>query len=181
MSFVSKLENGSKLVLFLGSSIGNFNPFEIENFLKMVRKSLNKDDYILIGFDLVKDRAVLEAAYNDAQGMTREFNFNLLRRINRELDGNFDNRKFRHHALFNEDHSRIEMHLVSREAQTVLIKSLNLEIKFKAEETIHTENSHKFTKKMIHHYGQQAKLTLVNTWTDPKDYFALCLFKPDCS
>jgi dimethylhistidine N-methyltransferase len=177
LSLVSKVENGAKLILFLGSSIGNFEPVEIDAFLSMTRQTLGDADFILIGFDLVKDREVLQAAYNDAQGITEAFNYNILKRINRELDGNFDIGKFEHKAFFNEKHSRIEMHLVSKENQTVTIGAMNTKISFKYKETIHTENSHKFTPEMIRSYADKAELAVVETWTDPQDYFALCLLR----
>jgi len=177
LTLVSKVENGSKLILFLGSSIGNFDQDEIVSFLKMTYQAIHYSDYILIGFDLVKDRHVLEAAYNDAQGITEEFNYNILKRINRELDGNFDLNKFEHKAYFNEQKSRIEMHLVSMENQTVTIGELNTKILFNSGESIHTENSHKFTMKMIESYAEEAQLEVFKTWTDPKDYYALCLLR----
>jgi len=177
LSLVSNVENGAKLILFLGSSIGNFEPAEIKSFLIMTRNTLNEEDYILIGFDLVKDRDVLHAAYNDAQGITEAFNFNILSRINRELGGNFDIKKFEHKAFFNEKYSRIEMHLVSKENQSISIEALNTKIFFNKDETIHTENSHKFTPKMILSYANDADLDVVQTWTDPMDYFALCLLR----
>ena len=177
LSLVSNVENGAKLILFLGSSIGNFEPAELEAFLSMTQKTLDEADFILIGFDLVKDSDVLNSAYNDAQGITEDFNSNILNRINRELDGNFDVNKFAHKAFFNDKLSRIEMHLVSKENQTVTIGELNTKISFKSGESIHTENSHKFTFDMIATYTNNAHLELVKTWTDPKDYFALCLFR----
>jgi len=177
LSLVSKVENGSKLILFLGSSIGNFEPPEIDSFLTMTHQTLHDTDYILIGFDLIKERQILEAAYNDAQGITEAFNYNILERINRELDGNFDVDKFEHKACFNEEYSRIEMHLVSKEKQTVTIGAMNTKISFKPKETIHTENSHKFTPEMITSYADKAHLEVVKTWTDPKEYFALCLLR----
>ena len=100
-----------------------------------------------------------------------------MERINRELGGNFEVNKFDHRAFFNEEKSRIEMHLVSRENQTVTIADLNAKISFKAGESIHTENSHKFTPDMIASYADKAHLEVVKTWTDPKDYFALCLLR----
>jgi dimethylhistidine N-methyltransferase len=177
LTLVSKVENGSKLILFLGSSIGNFDHDEIISFLNMTYQAIHYSDYILIGFDLVKDRHVLEAAYNDDQGITEEFNYNIIQRINRELDGNFDINKFKHKAFFNEQESRIEMHLVSIENQTVKIGDLNTKIHFQSGESIHTENSHKFTMEMIASYTDKARLEVIKTWTDPKDYFALCLLR----
>lgn len=177
LSLISKVENGSKLILFLGSSIGNFEPHEIDSFLTMTYDTLHDNDYILIGFDLVKDRQVLDAAYNDEQGITEEFNLNILKRINRELDGNFNLDKFEHLAFFDEEYSRIEMHLVSKTDQSVSIGAINTKISFKTGESIHTENSHKFTIDMIASYTDKANLEVVKTWTDPKKYFALCLLR----
>ena len=177
LAFLSQIETDPKLVVFLGSSIGNFNPNEIEDFLTMIRKSLNAEDFLMIGFDLVKDRDILLAAYNDAQGITRDFNLNVLERINRELGGDFNLRKFEHCAYYNEENSRIEMYLVSKEAQTVTIDALNRKISFAADETIHTENSHKFTQEMIRSYIINTGLEYVESWTDPQEYFSVCLFK----
>jgi dimethylhistidine N-methyltransferase len=177
LAFLSQIETGPKLIVFLGSSIGNFNPNEIEDFLIMIRKSLNAEDFIMIGFDLVKDRDVLHAAYNDSQGITRDFNLNVLERINRELDGDFNLSKFEHRAQYNEANSRMEMYLVSKEEQTVTIGALNKKISFAADETIHTENSHKFTPEMIQSYTMNTGLEYVESWTDSQEYFSLCLFK----
>lgn len=177
LSVVSKVDNGAKLILFLGSSIGNFEPTEIEGFLCMTQKTLADEDFILIGFDLVKDPKILNAAYNDSQGITEAFNYNILTRINRELDGNFDVDKFDHLAFFNEKESRVEMHLESKINQTVTIGELNKKISFKSGETIHTENSHKFTLDMIASYANNSYLEVVKTWTDPQEYFALCLLR----
>ena len=178
LELVSNLERKGKLFLFLGSSIGNFNPSEIEAFLKSVRNAMQADDFLLIGFDLVKDHHVLNAAYNDSQGITREFNLNILRRINMELNANFDLSKFIHSAFYNEEKSRVEMHLVSQQDQLIRIDKLDKKIKFKKGESIHTENSYKFTDMMIYSYAQRAGLEALKMWTDPQNYFALTLFRP---
>ena len=177
LTLVPKIGNKAKLILFLGSSIGNFEPHEIEKFLVLTRQNLNQEDFILVGFDLVKDRKILHAAYNDTKGITKAFNLNILRRINRELEANFDLNKFEHHAFYNENRSRIEMHLVSKENQMVTIDALKIKIYFKKNESIHTENSYKFTHKMIHSYAGMANLNIIKTWTDPANYFALCLMR----
>jgi dimethylhistidine N-methyltransferase len=177
LELVSKVDNGSKLILFLGSSIGNFTLDEIRSFLEMTYQAMHYSDYILIGFDLVKDHQVLEDAYNDSEGVTADFNYNLLKRINNELDGNFDLNKFEHQAFFNEQESRIEMHLVSKEDQAVSIGAINKKISFKSGETIHTENSHKFTLDMIDSFADSAHLEVIHSWTDPRKYFALCLLR----
>ncbi len=179
LEVVYNLVSKPKLLLFLGSSIGNFNPPEIEAFLKTVRNAMRTGDFIMIGFDLVKDHHVLNAAYNDSLGVTKDFNLNILRRINRELNGNFDLSKFKHTAFYNATKSRVEMYLISKEEQCVTIDALKKKIDFKKDEAIHTENSHKFTDIMIHSYGQRAGLEIVKMWTDPQNYFAIALFKPE--
>src|SRR6478672_13239926 len=132
---------GRKLVLFIGSTIGNFEPEEAEEFLKNVRRSLEPGDALLIGFDLIKDADVLHAAYNDAQGVTAAFNRNLLVRINRELGGNFDLSGFAHYAFYEPLRSRIEMHLVATRRQEVVVAGHTF--RFAEGESIRTECSYK--------------------------------------
>ena len=177
LSLVPRVENKAKLLLFLGSSIGNFEPREIEKFLILSRQNLNQKDFILVGFDLAKDSKILHAAYNDTKGITREFNLNILRRINRELNANFDLNKFEHHAFYNKNRSRIEMHLISKENQIITIDALEIKINFKKNESIHTENSYKFTPEMIRAYARTTGLNIIKIWTDPLNYFALCLMR----
>jgi L-histidine N-alpha-methyltransferase len=129
---------GRKLVLFIGSTIGNFEPDEAMAFLKNVHDSLQPGDALLIGFDLIKDAGVLHAAYNDAQGVTATFNKNMLVRINRELGGSFDVDSFEHVALWNRRKSRIEMHLESLYEQTVWVQDLGRGFHFEKGEPIHT-------------------------------------------
>ena len=138
-----------KLIVFLGSSIGNFDLDNAKNFIKTVSDNMIDEDYLLVGFDMVKDKSVLHHAYNDKAGYTAQFNINVLKRINKELNGNFDTNEFEHIAFFNEAESRIEMHLVSKINQLVYIAELNEIFRFKIDETIHTENSYKFTDHMI--------------------------------
>ena len=133
-----------RLVLYIGSSIGNFEPEEAQRLLQSVRAALVPGDSILLGVDLVKDKATLLAAYDDAAGVTAEFNLNLLARLNRELGANFDLAAFAHRAVWNAAQSRIEMHLVSRRRQRVKIPCLDLQLDFALGETIHTENSYKY-------------------------------------
>lgn len=176
MSFVCKNIEGRKLFLFLGSSIGNFNPDQAFNFLKAIRKNLNQNDALLIGFDLVKSDQILNAAYNDQQGVTRDFNLNVLRRINAELGGEFDLESFRHHAFFNREQSRVEMHLVSKIEQDVWIEDVRRSFHFNAGESIHTENSYKFTPEQFETMAAKAGFTMRQFWTDENDYFGLALF-----
>jgi uncharacterized SAM-dependent methyltransferase len=138
---------------------------------------MSEEDSFLIGFDLVKDIDVLNAAYDDAEGVTAKFNLNMLKRINNELGGNFDLSKFRHKAFFNEEASRVEMHLVSTEEQDVNISETDDTIHFDEGETIHTENSYKFTDEMIDELASSAGLRVDRRWKDSNNWFELCLMK----
>lgn len=171
------ITNEPKLFIFLGSSIGNFDLPDGKRFIKFISDNMTAEDHLLIGFDMVKDKDILHEAYNDRAGVTAAFNLNLLYRINSELGGNFDMKKFEHQAFFNDTRSRIEMHLVSKEKQNIRIGDLNEIIHFAEGESIHTENSYKFTGDMINDFALYAGLQLVRTWTDSKNYFSLCLFK----
>jgi len=166
---------GPRLVLFIGSSIGNFEPEEAADFLKRVRGSLRPGDALLLGFDMVKDPVVLHAAYNDAQGVTADFNQNVLARINRELGGQFDLDAFPHVSFWNPGMSRIEMHLESRKRQEVWVRDLGMKFEFAAGERIHTENSYKFTKASIAQLIKQGGFRLEKSWTDPKRWFSVVL------
>jgi uncharacterized SAM-dependent methyltransferase len=125
----------------------------------------------LIGVDLKKEVAILNAAYNDAQGMTAQFNLNLLHRINRELEADFDPSKFEHRAFYNESQGRIEMHLVSNKTQEIHINGDTF--RFKAGESIHTENSYKYSVEEFKQLAKQAGFDLANVWTDPKELFSV--------
>ncbi len=174
LMLASEIFHEPKLVVFLGSSIGNFDLQHAGDFLKKVAGSMNKNDSLLIGFDLVKDVNVLNAAYNDNEGVTAEFNLNLLKRINSEFDSDIDLNNFEHKAYFNPVKSRIEMHLVSKCSQVFSLNGSG-PISFKENETIHTENSYKFTDNMIKDLSDFAGLRLTNEWKDPNNYFGLCL------
>jgi L-histidine N-alpha-methyltransferase len=160
-----------RIGFFPGSTIGNFDPPEAESFLRHAGRILGQDARMIVGIDLVKNRDVLRAAYNDAKGVTAAFNLNLLRRINRELGGTFDLDGFEHRAVFNERQSRIEMHLVSRERQRVSVCGRAVE--FKPGETIHTECSYKYTVASFGELAQRAGWTRVESWTDARDYFSV--------
>lgn len=166
---------GRKLVLFIGSTIGNFEPDEAEEFLKSVRRSLQPGDALLIGFDLIKDADILHAAYNDAQGVTAAFNKNMLVRINRELGGSFDIDAFEHVAFWNRRKSRIEMHLESVYEQTVWVQDLGRGFHFDRGERIHTENSYKFNAGSIARLLRRSGFKLEKSWTDPKGWFCEAL------
>lgn len=165
-----------KLVLWLGSSIGNFDMTGAVSFIENMLRSMSPEDRLLIGFDLMKDREVLECAYNDAAGITARFNLNLLRRINRELGGEFDLGSFHHEAVYNESKSRIEMYLVSRRDQDVRIDVLDRSYHFDCGERIHTENSHKFLPETIRTLAEKAGLRLIDQWSDDREYFSLVMF-----
>jgi L-histidine N-alpha-methyltransferase len=135
---------GANLIVFLGSSIGNLGPDEIGDFINDLRDCMSQGGYFLIGADRAKSTEVLNAAYNDSEGVTAEFNLNVLRVLNRELDSNFDLNKFRHKAYFNTSLNRIEMHLVSLAEQEIRFGALQASIKLESGESILTEISHKF-------------------------------------
>jgi uncharacterized SAM-dependent methyltransferase len=139
---------------------------------------MSTEDRLLVGIDLRKDRKILEAAYDDARGVTAEFNLNLLVRINRELDADFDLNAFRHRAVFNEEAGRIEMYLVSTKSQRVRIRALNHEVAFAAMEAIHTENSYKYSLTEIRDLAASAGLRLECRWFDCENRFSENLLAP---
>ncbi len=165
------------LLLFLGSTIGNFNRTQAISFLVGIRKRMQPGDYLLLGADLVKPRAKLLSAYDDPIGVTAAFNLNLLARINRELDGHFDLAQFAHEARYNERQSRIEMHLRSRIAQKVRIDALDLIVTFTADETIWTESSHKFRPEDVSRIGRRAGWSCMRQWVESDWGFAETLFQ----
>ena len=165
------------LVLFLGSTIGNFNRTEAGSFLQRIRKRMRPGDHLLLGADLVKPRTTLLSAYDDPIGVTAAFNRNLLARINRELDGDFDISQFAHEARYNQRLSRIEMHLRSVRAQRVRIGELGLTVPFASGETIWTESSHKFRAEEIARIGRRSGWSCVRQWVDTEWGFAETLFR----
>ena len=172
-----KLERfkGNTLAMYIGSSIGNFSPEEARTILRNLRSELRAGDALLLGTDMVKDVATLVRAYDDRDGVTAEFNLNILHRLNRELGANFDTGCFRHRARWNRVQSRIEMHLESTCDQCVDIPAAELSIEFAAHETIHTESSYKFTQKTLGALLDDAGFTIKQTWTDPRQWYALTL------
>ncbi len=168
-------EGARRLVLYIGSSMGNFEPAAAQQLLRELGRQLAPGDMLLLGVDLAKDIPTLIAAYDDAKGITAAFNKNVLTRINRELGADFDLKTFRHRVRWNGEQSRIEMHLESRLAQEVTIPALDLSIAFARGETIHTENSYKFTPERIHELLANAGYTTVQTWSDPKQHFGVFL------
>jgi L-histidine Nalpha-methyltransferase len=173
---ISRDSGGPLLVLFLGSTIGNFDARCAADFLCQVRGRLRDGDAFLIGFDLVKPRPQLLAAYDDPTGVTAAFNRNILGRINRELDGEFDLRRFAHEARYDAAEQRVEMHLLSLGAQEVRIGALDLTAGFQDGETIWTESSHKYTPDQIEHMAISAGFRCARTWTDEEWPFAESLW-----
>lgn len=167
---------GARLTgFFPGSTIGNFPPDEAEALLGTAREILQGGD-LLIGVDLQKDPSVLTRAYNDAAGVTAAFNLNMLPHLNRLVGADFDPARFRHHAFYNPDLGRIEMHLVSQEPQTVTVGGRSFA--FAEGETIHTECSHKYTLPGFADLAARAGWQTVQTWCDPKPWFSLHLLTP---
>ncbi len=164
------------LVLFLGSTIGNFDRRPAEEFLREVRRILNPGDGLLLGVDLVKPAPRMILAYDDPLGVTASFNLNLLARINRELDGEFDLSRFRHEARFNAEQRRIEMHLRSMADQAVAIAKAQCEVKFRAGETIWTESCHKYDADEIAALGERVGFRCDGQWVDSEWPFAESLF-----
>ncbi len=165
-----------RAVFFPGSSIGNFNPEQARDLLRRIAGLLGPDGRLLIGVDLKKDPALLHAAYNDEQGVTARFNLNLLARINRELDADFDLKSFRHEAFYNDALGRIEMHLVADTPQHVRINGNRFE--FQAGEGIHTENSYKYSIEEFRQLAAQAGLASLHVWQDEDALFSIHCFTP---
>lgn len=172
---LGELPGSRRLVLYIGSSIGNFDPAQARQLLHRVRASLRPGDGFLLGVDLVKERETLLAAYDDFAGVTADFNLNLLARLNRELGAEFTLDSFKHFAVWNETESRIEMHLESRIAQKVPIAALGLEVAFAQGETIHTENSYKYALGQAEAMMAEAGLAATESWTDERGWFNVCL------
>ena len=175
LDFVKNYDNKKNLIVFLGSSFGNFDYKPGLRFLDKINSSMKDDDLFLIGLDLVKDKDVLEYAYNDSHGITAQFNLNVLSRINSELDSNFNVDKFAHHAVYNEAENRVEIYLRSLENQTVNITKAGIALKIKQNELIHTENSYKYTIPKIKEMFSSTGFRIRDMWFDEKHYFCLIL------
>jgi dimethylhistidine N-methyltransferase len=160
-----------RIVYFPGSTIGNFDPADARIFFEGIAELLERGGAFLIGVDLKKDVEILEDAYNDSEGITAEFNRNILRRMNRELSADFDIEKFEHSAFYNHDRDRIELHLVSLADQTVRVA--NREVSFEEGETIHTENSYKYSLEGFARLAGSAGFAVERVWTDPDRLFSV--------
>jgi L-histidine Nalpha-methyltransferase len=171
------LDSKPVLVLFLGSNIGNFEPAEALNFMRAIRRVLRPGDALLLGADLKKDRATLEAAYDDSLGVTRAFIVNELERINRELGADFDLWAFGLRSVYNQELGRVEVNLESLRSQTVEVRSLELRLDFKVGERIHMENAYKFDLDDLRKLGNQSEFELERTWLDQKGRFSSNLFR----
>ena len=165
----------SRTIAFIGSSLGNLDPEHSHEFLKAIAAALNPGEFFLLGIDLHKDTAILEAAYDDSQGVTAAFNLNMLQHLNRRFDGNFNLEHFEHVAFYNEDCRQIEIYLKSLINQTVILKDLDLVVNFELGELTLTEISRKFDSFEMQHQLQTIGLLPINAWTDPEANFALLL------
>jgi len=171
----AQIRNRPRVGFFPGSTIGNFEPEDATEFLRQAGRILGAGATMIVGVDRIKDEAVLNAAYDDAAGVTARFNLNILRRMNRELDGDFDLASFRHRAFYNVAANRIEMHLESLRRHIVRVAGRNFT--FEQGETIHTENSYKYTVESFRALAQNAGWRPVATWTDERDWFAVHVLK----
>jgi len=166
---------GTSLYVFLGSTIGNFEPDRAESFMREIVACMAPGDRLLLGADRIKDRAVLQAAYNDARGITAEFNLNVLRVLNRELGANFEIGNFVHDAVFNEEHARIEMYLESRCDQDIYLGTLRRTIRLRRGERILTELSHKFSPLRLQQLLNDCGLDIERHYEPDNRYFSLVL------
>ena len=175
LEFLKDYDSKNNLIIFLGSSYGNFSPDDGLDFLIKINSMMKSNDLFLIGLDLVKDKNILESAYNDSQNITAEFNLNVLNRINNELDANFVLENFRHYSIYNDQKQRIEMYVESLLNQTVTIGKSSDQIYLKKNELIHTEFSHKFQIHQIENLLKQSGFNLIKIWLDDKQHYSLSL------
>jgi dimethylhistidine N-methyltransferase len=174
----TRLDN--RLLIFLGSTLGNLNETECDRFLGQIQRALQPGEFFLLGVDLQKPIDILEAAYNDAQGITAAFNLNILSHLNRRFDGNFDLNHFSHRAFYNPIEHQIEMHLWSLCEQTARLETLDWPIALKVGETIRTEISRKFDLSALTVVLEAHALPPLQIWTDPQKWFALLLCQRQC-
>ena len=173
--YLGKNHQRSRMIFFLGSSIGNFNAEECNEFLGRVSHALTKGDYFLLGIDLQKPKAILEAAYNDSQEVTAAFNLNMLSHLNWRFQGNFDLNLFTHQAIYNEIDRQIEMYLYARSPHQVSLDILDLKVQFQTGESILTEISRKFDLDIVKSQLRSQGLQTIKIWTDPQQWFGLVL------
>ncbi len=175
LEFIKNYDDMKNLIVFLGSSFGNFEPESGINFLRRINSLMKKDDLFLIGLDLVKNKDMLRSAYDDSQGITSQFNLNILSRINSELRGNFDKHKFTHYVVYDESKQKIEMYLRSLIKQTVEIPNADLTLEIDENELIHTENSYKYTIQQIEQMFTTSGFLIRDIWYDENGYFCSVL------
>ena len=177
LAALNKNHNCREVMLFLGSNIGNFTNSDAKEFLSQLASNLSKDDLLFIGFDLMKDPDIILRAYNDSQGITREFNLNLLTRINNELGANFDVTKFRHVPTYDPVSGETKSHLVSTIDQKVYIEAIEKSFHFNAWEAIHTEVSQKYSFKMIAEFAKDSGFELVKNFADCEENYVNSLWR----
>lgn len=167
---------GRRLYCFFGGTIGNFDQEDVETFIRSLGEVMEDEDALLMGVDMVKDISVIESAYNDRRGITAQFNKNILNVINELTGSNFDTRDFEHLALYNYKMNRIEMHLKAKRALEIDFGPGNKPVKFKRGETIHTENSHKFTGDQLEKIGRTGGMQIHRVLSDSNGWFSLAFF-----
>ncbi|MEH2191888.1 MAG: L-histidine N(alpha)-methyltransferase [Nostoc sp.] len=175
---LTKLETtfaSSRMIFFLGSSLGNFNPRECDDFLSKITRALQPGDYFLLGIDLQKPKEILEPAYNDSQGITAAFNLNILSHLNWRFQGDFDLNLFTHQAIYNQNDAQIEMYLHCKKTHEVSLEALDFQVCFADGESILTEISRKFNLVNMQKQLETHGLKTLKTWTDPKEWFGLIL------
>lgn len=177
LNYLKTISNNKKLVLFLGSNIGNFNQLQTSAFLKKLSKSLNIDDYVLIGYDLKKDDDVLNKAYNDSSGLTKDFNLNLLARMNAELGANFDLKKFKHYGFYNPALGAMESYIIALEEQAIYIAALQKTMHFEKFEPLHLECSFKFSLPHMNKLATQSGFEVEANFSDQQHYFIDALWR----
>ena len=170
-------EDTKNVVLFLGSNIGNFGNKQSLNFLKQLVQNLNQDDYLLLGFDLKKHPQIIKMAYDDASGVTKAFNLNLLKRINKDLEANFNIEKFDFYSAYIPETGEVRSYIVSAAKQNVILKKIDKTIKFEWGEAIHTEISRKYSSNEMKEIAMQAGFEFIESYTDCKGYFMDMLLK----
>jgi len=175
LEFLKNFDDKKNLIIFLGSSFGNFSPNDGHKFLQKINSTMKPGDLFLIGLDLVKDKQILESAYDDSQGVTAEFNLNILSRINDELDADFYLKNFSHYSIYNEEEQRIEMYLKSLVNQSVIVSKSNLILNLEKDELILTEHSHKYKLSQINELLDSTGFQIKQTWLDDNKHFSLTL------
>ena len=175
LEFLKSYDDKKNLIVFLGSSFGNFSPNDGREFLKKINSTMKSGDLFLIGLDLVKDKQILESAYDDSLGVTAQFNLNVLSRINDELDADFDLNNFSHYSIYNKESQRIEMYLKSLVRQSVIVSKSNLLLNLEKNELIHTEYSHKYSLDQIQELLESTGFKINHIWLDDEKYFFFIL------